>query len=221
MSETLQQQGAASAEPRRWNVRPRESVDSLRSNRFITWMKYALFGLSAALLATLVVWPQVTERRDGTAIDFATVEGTTPDSTMSNARFVGGEAQNINVTAEQVVQDADFPTIVHLTGIAGDTTTADGVWMHLSANKGLFDRETNRLSLNGNVELFSDEGNQLNSDNAVIDLARNEVVGSGPVSGHGPYGRFTANGFEIREAGNTLLLSGGVQLVIETKGTGN
>lgn len=210
---------SADAAPRRWSAPPREGGDTAGRSRTVAILKLLLPGLSALLIMTLIIWPQVTERQNGSAIDFATVDSTSSSSTMTNARFVGGDSQNVNVTADTVVQDSDFPSIVHMTNIAGDTTTEDGVWMHLSALKGLFDQETNRLSLNGQVALFSDQGNELHSENAVIDLARTEVTGSGVVRGHGPYGRFTANGFEIRDAGNTLILSGGVHLVIETGGT--
>lgn len=206
---------------RRWNVAPRQDFagrSATRRSTRVVLMKYLLFTLSAIMVLTIIIWPQFSERQDGQALDFADVAKTTPSSTMSNARFVSGGESSVNITAGQVVQDAEFPSIVHLTEIAGDTTTKDGVWVHLSANKGLFDRETERLTLNGDVSLFTDEGNELHSSNAVINLARGEIDGGGPVTGHGPYGRFHATNFVIRDKGNTLLLTGDVRLVIETSG---
>jgi lipopolysaccharide export system protein LptC len=206
---------------RRWNVAPRQEIagrNATRRSTRVVLLKYLLFTLSAAMVLTIIIWPQFTERQNGQALDFSDVAKTTPSSTMSNARFVSGGESSVNITAGQVVQDAEFPSIVHMTEIAGDTTTKDGVWVHLSANKGLFDRETERLTLNGDVSLFTDEGNELHSANAVINLAGGEIDGGGPVTGHGPYGRFKATRFVIRDKGNTLLLSGDVRLVIEPSG---
>jgi lipopolysaccharide export system protein LptC len=183
-------------------------------------MKYILFAMSAGLILTLIVWPQVTQRQNGEAIDFAEVANTSSTSTMTKARFVDGGERGLNVTADEVVQDDAFPEIVHLTRIEGDTTTNDGVWMHLSADGGRFDREASKLSLKGQVALFTDRGNEIHADHAVVDLERGEITGGGPVTGHGPYGRFRADAFEVREEGNLLLLSGGVRLVIETGETG-
>lgn len=206
---------------RRWNVRPRHqsaAPGATQRSRHVVLLKYLLFTLSAAMIATLIIWPQFTERTDGKALDFADISRTSQSSTMTNARFVSGGDRSVNVTANRVVQDAEFPSIVHLTEVAGDTTTDGGTWVHLSANKGLYDRDTQRLSLNGDVALFTDEGNEIHSQHAVINLDRGEIDGGGPVSGHGPYGRFRANRFLIRDEGNTLLLSGSVKLTIETSG---
>jgi len=218
---SLDQDGVRPVAGRRWNVQPRQDLAggaATRRSRGVVAAKYLLFALSAFLILTIIIWPQVSERQNGQALDFAEVAKTTPSSTMTNARFVSGGEKSVNVTASQVVQDAEFPSIVHLTEIAGDTTTKDGTWMHLSADKGLYDRETERLSLNGHVSLFTDEGNEIHSANAVINLARGEIDGGGPVMGHGPYGRFQATRFVIRDKGNTLLLTGDVRLVIEPSG---
>jgi lipopolysaccharide export system protein LptC len=206
---------------RRWNVAPRQEIagrNATRRSRRVVLMKYLLFAASAVMVSMIVIWPQFSERQNGQAIDFSDVAKATPSSTMNKARFVSGGESAVNITAGKVVQDAEFPAIVHLTEIAGDTTTKDGTWVHLSANKGLFDRESERLTLNGDVSLFTDEGNEIHSANAVINLARGEIDGGGPVAGHGPYGRFEATRFVIRDKGNTLLLTGNVKLVIEPSG---
>lgn len=217
---SVDQNGPPQAD-RRWNVAPRQEIagrNATRQRRHVVLLKYLLFAASVMMVLTIIIWPQIAERQNGQAIDFSDVAKATPSSTMNQARFVSGGDSSINVTAGQVVQDADFPAIVHLTEIAGDTTTSDGVWVHLSANKGLFDRDTGRLTLNGDVALFTDEGNEIHASNAVINLDAGEIDGGGPVAGHGPYGRFEAARFVIRDKGNTLLLTGNVKLVIEPSG---
>lgn len=206
---------------RRWNPRPREQMlaaNSARRSRRVALLKYLLIGVSLALVATLVLWPQFTERTNGLPIDFSTVDLSAPTSTMTNARFVSGGERSVNVTADKVVQDPDVPTLVHLSALQGDTTTSNGVWMHMSADSGLFDRETDRLALNGDVSLYTDQGNEIHSEQAMIDMQHGEIRGAKPVQGHGPYGRFKADGFTILEEGNVLLLRGNVQLVIEPSG---
>ena len=207
---------------RRWHLGPRQQrpvATQARRRLHVTFMKYVLFGASLALVAAIVIWPQVAERQNGQAIDFAEVARTTPKSTMTNARFVGGEDQNLNVTADRVVQDANQSAIVHLTTPEGDTTTDGGTWLHLSAESGIYNRETAELELNGSVALFTDEGNEVHSATATFRLNQGEVDGGGPVTGHGPYGRFKSDTFSIREEGNVLFLRGNVRVIIEPGGT--
>jgi lipopolysaccharide export system protein LptC len=204
---------------RRWNARPRSdriSTGEARRNPLVNRIKFALLGLSALLVVALLAWPQFTERSGGLPIDFSEVDVGAPTSTMSNARFISGGAHTFNITADQVVQDAESPELVHLTNIAGDTTTEDGAWFSLSALNGNYDREAQRLILNGDVALFTDSGNELHSANATFELAEGRITGGDPVTGHGPFGRITANRFEVVENGETIRFRGDVTLVIET-----
>ncbi|WP_416898766.1 MAG: LPS export ABC transporter periplasmic protein LptC [Minwuia sp.] len=208
-------------EGRRFSIAPRHERTqgaTARRRHHVTLMKYGLFGASLALVAAIVIWPQVTERRNGQAIDFAEVARSTPKSTMTNARFVGGANQNLNVTATQVVQDSDQPSLVHLTNPEGDTTTDDGIWLHLQADRGQFDRETSMMTLNGGVSLHSDRGEEMHSSTATFNLVKGEVEGGDPVHGHGPLGRFSADRFALRDNGRVLFLRGNVRLVIEPGG---
>ena len=212
----------AAAAARRWNARPRStriSTGEARRNPLVNRTKFGLLGISALLVVALLAWPQFTERSNGLPIDFADVDVGAPTSTMSNARFISGGAHTINITADNVVQDADAPELVHLTNISGDTTTEDGAWFSLSALNGNYDREAQRLVLNGEVALFTDSGNELHSSNATFELDQGRITGGNPVSGHGPYGRITADRFEVAGNGETIRFHGDVRLVVET-GTG-
>jgi lipopolysaccharide export system protein LptC len=209
---------------RHWTAQPRQDqvgAPSARRSRRVALLKYLLIGVSLALVATIIIWPQFTERRNGLPIDFADVDVSSQSSTMTNARFVSGGERSVNVTADKVVQDPEVPTMVHLSALEGDTTTDGGVWMHMSARSGVFDRAADRLELTGDVSLYTDQGNEIHSPKATIDMGRGEVRGDDRVAGHGPYGHFRADSFEIREEGNVLLLRGNVQLVVEPSGEKN
>ncbi|MEC9345079.1 MAG: LPS export ABC transporter periplasmic protein LptC [Pseudomonadota bacterium] len=211
------------AEPsRRWSADPRTArVGQIqaRRNPLVGFIKAALVGLSVLLLATLLLWPQFVERRNGLPLDFAEVDVSAPTSTMTRARFVSGGQPSLNVTADKVVQDADSPELVHMENLAGDTTLADGQWLHLSAATGAYDRVGETLELNGDVALFSDSGNELHSAVASFEFRSGRITGGGPVTGHGPFGRIKADSFEITDDGKTMNFTGNVRLVIEQGGT--
>lgn len=214
----------AAAEPeRRWNAQPKArliSTGDARRNPLVNRIKFGLIGVSALLVIALLAWPQFAERRNGLPIDFADIDVSAPTSTMSQARFISGGAHTINITADQVVQDADAPDLVHLSNISGDTTMEDGAWLSLSAQSGNYDREAQRLILNGEVALFTDSGNEIHSSNATFELGEGRITGGDPVSGHGPFGRITAQRFEVAGNGETIRFMGDVRLVIES-GTGD
>lgn len=227
MTETVERKTgpqAAAAEPeRRWNAQPKSqliSTGDARRNPLVNRIKFGLIGVSVLLVIALLAWPQFAERRNGLPIDFADIDVSAPTSTMSQARFISGGAHTINITADQVVQDADAPDLVHLSNISGDTTMEDGAWLSLSAQNGNYDRETQRLILNGEVALFTDSGNEIHSSNATFELGEGRITGGDPVNGHGPFGRITARRFEVAGNGETIRFMGDVKLVIES-GTGD
>src|SRR6185312_2078985 len=90
----------------------------------------------------------------------------------------------------------------------GDLTTASGSWLELSASTGLYQPQPQLLDLFGEVGLYQDKGNEFHSATAHVDMAAGTAEGDDPITGQGPFGNVTAEGFRILDRGDTIIFTG-------------
>ena len=195
----------------------RRIVLSPRYSRFVSVMKLVLPLIAVALAALVVVWPLFGQRDEGFRLSFARVGvDTNDDFFMTNARYFGVDRndQPYTVTAETAVQDTDDADRVHFTVPKADILMNGAKWLALLADRGSLVRSTNRLSLEGTVALYSDQGYEFHTERAVIDLDARIAEGNRPVEGQGPLGLLTANGFRIEGPDRTLRFTNGVRMTI-------
>jgi lipopolysaccharide export system protein LptC len=139
---------------------------------------------------------------------------------MDNPRFTGsdGRERMFNVTADAATQKQASDPALDLTSPKGDLTTPQGSWMSLSATGGRFDQKKQWLDLEGKVELFRDDGYQVNTEKAAIDLRAGVATGDAPVEAHGPAGHVNSQGFKVGDRGRTIEFTGKAHLVLYDTG---
>ncbi len=191
---------------------PRSSVLS----PFVPWLRLG-FPV-AALLAVMIglVWPLLFGKG---AFRLSSVPVTPAGASymrMDNPRFTGSDGKDrlFNVTAENAIQKQSSDTALDLTQPKGDLTTPQGSWMSLSAATGRYDQDRQWLDLNGKVELFRDDGYQVTTEKASIDLRAGVASGDAPVEGQGPAGYVNSQGFRVADRGRTIEFTGKAHLVL-------
>jgi lipopolysaccharide export system protein LptC len=111
--------------------------------------------------------------------------------------------------ATQADRDAD---VIVLAGPQADITLEDGAWLTLTADSGRYRRAAQLLDLNGQVNLFHDQGYELHTRDVHIDLAKGSAVSSAAVDGQGPSGELTAQGMEVTDGGKRIHFLGHAHL---------
>jgi len=187
--------------------------------RFVGLMRWLLVFGAIALAATVIIWPYFNGR--GTApsqFDLPTTGIEIKDGrpTMINARFLATDenGQPYTITADLAWQEQGVEEIIFMDVIEGDILLQSGAWMTLSADRGVFDQTEQRLILESNVNLFSDAGYELHTQEAQIDLASGTAQGDMQVDGQGPAGLLTAGGFVISDNGDRIRFTGPVHMTI-------
>ena len=199
-----------------------------RYSRFVYLTKLLLPAAACGLLLLIAVWP----RLEGV---FETVRFTVPridlsearDLHMAKARYTGIDRQDrpFTITADVARQkpaaesNGGNDNLITLERPKGDLTTAGGNWLELSASTGLYQPQPQLLDLFGEVALYQDKGNEFHSTTAHIDMAAGTAEGDDPVTGQGPFGNVTADGFRILERGDTIIFKGRAKLEIQPRGT--
>ena len=205
---------SAQPAPPRLSLRDRYSV-------FVGTMKMLLPALAAALILLIVAWPQFTSKERLFRLDGAML-GTDQLETLSmiNAHFDGVDEQDqpFTLTADVATQSQDSENIIELELPKADMTMSDGTWLALTARSGEFDREARVLNLSGAVSLFHDQGFEMLTNTAQIDLARSIAEGDQPVEGHGAAGSIQAEGFRILDRGRRIIFTGRSHLTLLPEG---
>lgn len=174
-------------------------------SRMLRWLKLLLPALAAAMLGLLIVWPQLQQREaPGPAVE------TGDDVRLRDARYVGVDAHDrpFTVAAEATREIDGSSRRLDLQRPQADMTLGDGAWVAILADHGVFDRDTDLLSLDGGVQLFHDEGYQFRSERARLDLKAGSASGDDPVTVQGPAGILTGEGFRIEDQGRRIVVTG-------------
>lgn len=190
---------------------------SVVHSQIVSLLKLLLPAVAVALVALVLLWPQLgpLEQRLGLktlAVGMEDLE----NLRMVNPRYVGSDSQDqpYTVTADQATQASGKADITDLARPKGDIALKSGRWLALSADSGRYYKNDRILDLAGGVNLSRDDGYEIVTSQARIDLAQNRAEGQQPVLGHGPDMEIQGQGFRIEQEGSRIVVTGPSRLVI-------
>jgi lipopolysaccharide export system protein LptC len=189
----------------------------------MTLLKIALPAVAVALLVIVALWPQylLVGGRFQLAAD-PSGENDLDRLSMVNPHFKGRDLSNrpFTVSAERAVQDAKDEELVLLAKPQAEITLENGAWVALKAEQGFYRRDLETLRLTGGVELFHDQGYEIHTPSAAIDLNGGTAEGHERVDAQGPFGALTSQGFRVAERGDVVEFTGKSRLVLESDAEG-
>ncbi len=206
----------AGRQPRTTGQAPRISMRN-RYSIFVGFMKVLLPALAAALMLLVVAWPQFTIDDGSFRLS---VSKLAPDQayslTMLNARFDGLDEKDrpYMLTADMATQLDGDKDLVELELPKADITLEDGTWLALTARSGKYRQQRRILDLVGSVSLFHDQGFELRTEAARVDLTKGVAEGVQPVQGHGSVGFIEAEGFRVLDRGARIIFTGKAHMIL-------
>ena len=90
-----------------------------------------------------------------------------------------------------------------------------GQWLTMIANKGIFDVEKQTLELMGDVLFLHSDGQQIDTNNAVIDLKKAIIYGNKKIFGKNETINFSSEGFKVVKTGKIFQLLGKSKIKIK------
>ncbi|NIZ00694.1 LPS export ABC transporter periplasmic protein LptC [Thalassospira lucentensis] len=185
-------------------------------------LKFVLPLIAMTLMALVVLWPQIEEvQESGFRVGFSTSpEDLMENVAMSNPRFFGvdGNRQPFTVTAQEAVEskaEDGHDDHVYLDAPQADMTLKDGSWIALTANEGFYTETDGLLDLVGAVNMYHDNGFELHTQKAEVEMNEGNARGSVPVDGQGPFGTINSDsGFELENKGKVIRFLGNAKMVI-------
>jgi lipopolysaccharide export system protein LptC len=187
-----------------------------RRMRVVAAMRLILPISAAILLTVLALWSRFgldtnSFRLAMGAVDLSSVN----NLNMSNAHFDGLDVKNrpFSISADKATQAESDSDIIDLTALQADITMKDGAWLSLTSDTGRLQRAEQLLELQGQVNVFQDQGFELHTRDVHVDLGQDSAEGHSPVQGQGPSGQLTAEGIQVFDSGARVVFLGRTHLL--------
>jgi lipopolysaccharide export system protein LptC len=198
---------------RHW-ARPGGSHDRL-VGLLKNWLPVAV-GVLAALLATA---PFTGGDKVSFVLDKNKVEVAKDRMRLTEALYRGEDSkgQPFSLRAGSAVQKSSREPIVDLNTLSARILLTDGPAV-LTAQKGRYDMETERVGIQGPVQFEASGGYRQTTRDDGIDLKTRRMKSAGRVDGRIPIGTFSGDHLEADMGARTVTLNGRASLRIEQNG---
>lgn len=191
-----------------------------RRSRLVDVLRVLLPLLALLVVGVVLAWPHIMPGPVGIAVPtFVPGDGDEPDRLrMDSPRYVGqtGSKRPYAVTARSASLDPLGANVVHLDRPAADIAVGADGEVRVKAQNGTYDRDDERLLLEGGIELVTSTGYRFVTPSARVNLAEGRIRGSEPIEGEGPGGTLSADRFEIHDAGDLIRFDGRVKVTVLT-----
>lgn len=202
----------------RASLRRRLRFGDMRSHsRFVQRTRWILPALAISLLLLVGTWPEIKGLIDRLHFSVPRIDlSQARNLRMVNPRYSGIDKDNrpYTLTATAATQKSQSDELVSLDAPRADMTTNSGSWIEITGYTGTYQPQPQLLDLYGDVELYQDRGNEFHTDSAKLDIANGSANGSDPVTGHGPFGHVTAQGFAMYQRGEIIDFTGKTNLTL-------
>jgi len=189
-------------------------------SKIIATLRIVLPSLALFLIALVVLLPQFRGEDERFIVDIGPSEESDSDSlSLVNARYFGTDEQGqpFSLTAKVVQELQGSETDVRLTSPKADISLNNGTWLVVGASDGIYDRSIDVLNLTGEVSLFQDQGFEIHTSTAEVDLKEGSAEGEEPVHGQGTFGQLESHGFRLEDKGKKILFKGPARLILNSR----
>ncbi len=186
-------------------------------SRFVTWMKVILPAVAVLLVVLIMAWPQLQSQDNRFRIGFSSLKlNAGGDPSMVNPRYLGSDksSQAYSVTADLAKNLLSGNAAIELEMPKADIALADGTWLVLTAESGVYGKGQGKLDLVGSVNLFHDSGYEFRTAKASVDLKKGIAISTMPVEGQGPFGTLKAQGFRLEKNNKVIYFTGKSSLTL-------
>ena len=153
-------------------------------------------------MAAIIPWPRFQDNPK--KFQFGNANNISADDVTQkivNPRYTGFDRNKkpFSITAKSASPKEGSPDQISLSNPTADFLTADGGWVALSSDEGTYFLEKKELKLEGVVNIFHDEGHQIQTSSVKIDFNKSTAFGDKNLKGQSPLGNIASKGFFIEE----------------------
>jgi lipopolysaccharide export system protein LptC len=187
----------------------------------LTLVKILLPVIVVVTIGYLVYWWWVQTSERVITVESIEKPGapTKAEVTVNDLKYDGKDDKGrpYSITAEAASHVDGDERHIALKKPLADIVMSGGAYVAITALDGLLDRDSDVVTLNGDVTLFHDNGLSFQTDSATIDLKGKTAEGSAPVEGQNGDGELFSEGFRVQDDGDTIVFTGKAYMKIYPK----
>ncbi|HWA47823.1 MAG TPA: LPS export ABC transporter periplasmic protein LptC [Dongiaceae bacterium] len=187
----------------------------------LTFLKIALPLIAIVTVAYLVYWWWVQASERVITVEKMQNVGPTEKAevTVNDVKYDGKDDKGrpYSITAEAASHADGDERHIALKKPLADIVMSNGAYVALTAQEGMLDRDSDIITLNGDVTLFHDNGLSFQTDSATINMKDKTAEGSAPVEGQNGDGELFSEGFRVQDEGDTIVFTGKAYMKIYPK----
>lgn len=213
-----QELAAAWPKPRPTEAPRRSRVAADRHSRRVALLKHVLPVIGATLLALVAVWPRLGPFWESVRLGFPVIDlREARELRMLNPRYAGTDRfdRPYVVTSAIGRQVPNRDDLMSLELPRAEMTMHAGALVVITAATAMYQAQAQLLDLFDDVTLVHENGTRFVTKTAHVDVSANIAEGHEPVSGHGPSGDITAQGFRILDKGERVIFTGRSDLLLK------
>jgi lipopolysaccharide export system protein LptC len=183
-----------------WRARSRTTAgEAERYTRFVGVMKRVLFGAALVLLGAVIAFGLQPRQQQKMTMIFEKMGIVSGDLSMLKPKLNGldSDGNPFVVTADSAMQNPKNLRQATLKNVDADVSLNAKRWLNLTAPHGRLDSDAKTLQLWGPIAVFTDDGDELHTDLAYVDMVKGIIIGPHHVNGQGPQGTYEADSFRI------------------------
>jgi lipopolysaccharide export system protein LptC len=193
----------------------RWAVPGSAHDRIVRWTKVALPSAVGVLIAVLVFAPLEKKGDVSFILDKKKVQSAQERMLVEAPRYVGTDdkGQRFVIVANNAIQRSSDVPIVDIHGVNAQLAQPQGP-LNMKANQGRYNLDTQKLAIDGPVNVVGGDGYRLNTRDVLVDLKQRKLASTGPVAGGMRLGDFQAGQLHADLGSRTVVLDGGARLKI-------
>jgi lipopolysaccharide export system protein LptC len=187
-------------------------------SRRIAFLKRFLPAIGVGLLLLVTAWPRLEPLLDSVRLTLPVIERRDArELRMIDPRYAGIDRLNrpYVLTAAAAHQMPGQDDLMSLDRPRGQLIAHGGAKVVVTAAKGVYQTQSRLLDLFGDVTLTHQNGTRFVTQAVHLDLVAETATGHESVSGRGPSGDITAEGFRIWDKGDRILFTGLSHLLLK------
>jgi lipopolysaccharide export system protein LptC len=191
------------------------AVPGSAHDRIVRLTKVALPSAVGILIAILALAPLGKKGDVSFILDKKKVETAHERMRVDTARYAGvdDKGQKFVMIANNAIQRSSEVPVVEINGMRAQLDQPQGPLM-IGANKGRYNLDTQKVAIDGPVQVRGGDGYRLATRDVTVDLKQRKLQSAGPVSGEMRLGQFQAGQLKGDLNSQTVVLDGGARLKI-------
>lgn len=196
---------------------PKATITYRQSQREIdriNLLKKIVPALTVVVFIALVLWPVLNNKEGSFTLAIDRLDKRDENAKLIKPRYVGMDKYNnpVNISAETAFRKSNDQKDYYLKNLLAELKMQDGTAIKILALSGMFDAEVQQIILDGAINLTTDNGFTLSTEQALFTINEKIASGENGVSGTMPFGAFTADKFNVNVDQEVIKLQGRVKL---------